>query len=176
MRFHEIQRAPKGLRTLLWVVLAVTAVFGVVIGIAQLSTDPTTTMGDMVFMVLMVVVLPTGLVLWLNLVRQEVIIDDHGISVQQKGLMPKAKVLPWDDIEAVTFRTVNAFGEFGGWGIRYGYGGRWGYILDGNYAIEISLRSGKPRVITIVDGEGARATLRNRERNEGLAVKVLTET
>ena len=163
MRFHEIQQAPKGLRTLLWVVLAVTAVLGVVIGIAQLSTDPTTTTGDIVFMVLMVVVLPTGLVLWLNLIRQVVVIDEQGVSVQQKGLMLKPKVIPWTEVKAATVRPINAFGEFGGWGVRYGYGSKWGYILDGTHALELTLHSGKPRVITVVDEEGARAAIQQRE-------------
>ena len=175
MRFHEIQQAPKGLRILLWVVLAATALLGAVIGLLQLSTDPSATIADVVFMLLMVVVLPTGLVRWLNLVRQEVLIDDHGVSVQQKGLMPSAKVFPWDDIVSVTFRPVNAFGEFGGWGIRYGYGSKWGYILDGTHALELTLHSGKPRVITIVDSEGARATLRERENEGGVSLHVVTE-
>lgn len=159
MRFHEIQRAPKGLRILLWVVLAVTALFGAVIGFLQLASDASTTTGDIIFMLLMVVVLPSGLVLWLNLVRQEVVIDDHGVRVQQKGLMPKPKVIPWAEVKTAIVRPINAFGEFGGWGIRYGYGSKWGYILDGSYALELTLHSGKPRVITVIDGEGARAAL-----------------
>lgn len=175
MRFHEIQRAPKGLRILLWVVLGVTVVFSAIIGFLQFSTDPDTTTADLLIMLFFVVVVPSGLVLWLNLVRQEVVIDDQGVSVQQKGLMLNPKVLPWEDIVSVAFRPVNAFGEFGGWGIRYGNSGRWGYILDGNYAIDLTLRSGKPRVITIVDGEGARAALRDRERTEGLSVQIVTE-
>ena len=175
MRFHEVQRAPKGLRTLLWVVLSITVVFAAIIGLVQMSSDPSTTTTDILVMLFFVVVVPSGLVFWLNRIRQEIVIDDHGISVQQRGLMLRAKVFTWNEIEGVTFRPISAFGEFGGWGIRYGLHGKWGYILDGNYAIELTLHDQKPRVITIVDGEGARAALRHYEPIANVTLTVVTE-
>jgi len=160
MRFHEVQRAPNGLRLFFWSILGFTLLIGAMIMVVQVTTEPETTVWDLALMVAFVVIVPSGLVLWLFLVRQVVLINADGVSVQQKGLMWKPTVFSWDQIDHAEVRPINAFGEFGGWGIRYGFGRKWGYILDGSMAIELTLRSGKPRVITVVDAEGAAEALR----------------
>ena len=159
MDFHEVQHAPRPVRILLVVVMSITAVLGGLITFLQWQTDPSHSIAAIVMMVLLIVALPSGLVLWLMMVRQHVTINAEGISVYQKGVMLRARHWPWSAITSVHLRPLNAFGEFGGWGVRYSLQGRWGYILDGAYGLDVTLAKGKPRTITIVDGQGAREAL-----------------
>ena len=106
-----------------------------------------------------VVVFPVVLVAWLNLIKQHVEIDEFGISVQQKGLMWKPRLIPWSTVTSATVRPMSPFGEFGGWGIRLGFGGKWGYIMDGKHGLEVVPTKGRTRVISIVDVQGAHQAL-----------------
>lgn len=155
MEFHEIQRTPKGLKIFFWVILVVTSLFGALWTFLQWQTGILPDMVGIAIALGSMIGVPVLLVLWLNLIKQYVTIDEHGVTVQQKGLMWKPKVIAWADVTSASLRRMDPFGEFGGWGIRYGYGGKWGYILDGKYGLELTLRKGKPRVISIVDGQGA---------------------
>jgi len=159
MTFHEVQRAPKALRTLLFVVMATTGTVAAVVTLLQWQTDPDPSVSTIVFMVLLVVGLPTALILWLLATRQEVTIDAEGVSVHQKGIMLRPKHWAWSEITHITVRPMSPFGEFGGWGVRYGLHGKWGYVLDGRHGVELTLQTGKPRVISVVDASGAAASI-----------------
>lgn len=58
-----------------------------------------------------------------------------------------ARRIPWSSIssaEAITYRPLR---DFGGWGIRYGRGGRRAYNVSGNRGVELTLTDGKRIVI-----------------------------
>lgn len=155
MTFHEVQRAPQALRRLLFVVMGTTGVVAALITLVQWHTDPEPSVSAVAFMVLLVVGVPTALVLWLLATRQEVTIDANGVTVHQKGIMLRPKHWAWSEIAHVTVRPMSPFGEFGGWGVRYGLHGKWGYVLDGRHGVELTLQSGKPRVISVVEVQSA---------------------
>lgn len=160
MSFHEVQRAPRALRTLLFVVMGITGTVAAVVTVLQWQTDPEHSLSAIVLMVLLVVGVPTALVLWLLATRQEVTIDASGVTVHQRGIMLRPKHWAWSDITHTTLRPMSPFGEFGGWGVRYGLHGKWGYVLDGRHGIELTLQTGKPRVISVVDAQGAQQSIR----------------
>jgi len=49
---------------------------------------------------------------------------------------------PFDSIKHVEARTYSPIGEFGGWGIRYGWNGK-AYNVSGNQGIQLELNNGK---------------------------------
>jgi hypothetical protein len=67
--------------------------------------------------------------------------------------------VPLSDIASADVATIDPFGQFGGWGIRYGFGGRVGIILRSGEALEVIRKSGRSIVITVDDAESAAALL-----------------
>jgi hypothetical protein len=60
---------------------------------------------------------------------------------------------------------VSAFGEYGGWGVRFGRSGNWGVITRAGSAIEVQRRSGANFVVTVDDaatGAGLPTSLASR--------------
>jgi hypothetical protein len=56
------------------------------------------------------------------------------------------KKIAFDEIAAVYARTYQPLGEFGGWGIRWGIGGR-AYNVSGNRGVQLELKNGKKLLI-----------------------------
>ena len=54
--------------------------------------------------------------------------------------------IPFEDIRHCEVRTYNPIREFGGWGIRYGRGGK-AYNVSGNRGVQIELPTGKRLLI-----------------------------
>ena len=155
--FTEEQTAPRGLRITAWVVLSFCAFFTVLILFLQYMSE--TENPNPVPVIAFTFVLPLILFVWMMNVKQIVTVTAELVQVKQRGIMPKAKVYRLTDIENVKVRKLDAFGEFGGWGVRYGFGKKWGYVLDGKSAIELQLKNGKKAVISVVDGEGAQQAI-----------------
>lgn len=83
----------------------------------------------------------TGLVVLLfYLLKLETTIDAKGIHYRFFPF-PK-KMIPWQEIESCYVRTYSPLTEFGGWGIRFGLGGR-AYNVKGNKGIQVVTKSGK---------------------------------
>ena len=54
---------------------------------------------------------------------------------------------------------MGPFGDFGGWGIRWGIDGRFGIVLRTGEGIEVTGENGRVRVVTIDDAATAAAVL-----------------
>ena len=90
-------------------------------------------------------------------------IDDKGLRLRMPPFhLFSERTIRWSEIESVTIRKVNPFGEFGGWGIRWNLGKKMGYVWNGKQGIEVKLTSGKSVVVTIIDLQGARQALEGR--------------
>lgn len=91
-------------------------------------------------------------------------VDHRGIAVRSLAGWP-GWTFRLDDIVAARVVEVNALGEFGGWGVRFGRDGRWGLILRSGQALEVQ-RVGRRRFVVTVDGADDAAALLNglRER------------
>ena len=82
--------------------------------------------------------------------------DSRGLIARSWMGWPRVRVRA-DDIRSVRIVTVGAGGEFGGYGIRWGFGGRMGIILKAGPALEVTRRSGHTVLVTVDDAEtGAR--------------------
>jgi hypothetical protein len=82
-----------------------------------------------------------------------------GIYVRYAPLQPSFTRYAWTDIREVYLRRFNALPEYGGWGIRIGPAGR-GYIVAGEWGLQIILHDGTKVLITTNRPEEVTAVLR----------------
>lgn len=88
-------------------------------------------------------------------------IAGEGVQIRFTPFHRTPRTFAWADIERVIVRDVNAFGEFGGWGIRWNFSKTIGYIWRGKAGIDLRLRSGRRIVVTIEDIASAVAAIRD---------------
>ena len=87
-----------------------------------------------------------------------VTIDNAGLRVRN-SLGLKNFTYPLSDITTADAISVSPFGEFGGWGLRWGGNGRFGIIISGGSALEITRTDGQRVVVTVDDARTAAALL-----------------
>lgn len=73
-------------------------------------------------------------------------IREDGISVRFKPFHLSFRKFLWMEIESIEVRKYNAFKEFGGWGIRWGAGGK-AYNVAGDMGIQLTFKNGKKLLI-----------------------------
>ncbi|WES64942.1 hypothetical protein P0L94_02445 [Microbacter sp. GSS18] len=82
-------------------------------------------------------------------------VDDRGLSVESVAGVPRFRV-PLGDVTSAAAVDVVPMGEFGGWGLRWAPGRRFGVVLRTGAAIEVTRRDGRRFVVTVDDaGTGA---------------------
>lgn len=107
-----------------------------------------------------VVILP--LVFLFMFIKLETQITESGVAVKLFPLHLKFRQFPWSEMEQIYVRKYSPIGEFGGWGLRYGFGGL-AYNIAGNQGVQIVFKSGKKLLIgTQKPEEAARALERAR--------------
>lgn len=92
-------------------------------------------------------------------------IGPAGLLVRSRVGWPKVEI-PARDVASVRTVDVHPFGEFGGWGFRYGLDGRTGVVLRRGEGIEVTRVDGRRFVVTIDDAETAAAALATAARRE----------
>lgn len=84
-----------------------------------------------------------------------VVVDRWGLSATGALGFPRFRI-PLENVIAARATTLNAFSEFGGWGVRLGRSGAWGVVVRSGSAIEVERKRGAPFVVTVDDaGTGA---------------------
>ena len=149
--FSETQGVPKGLRVASFAIAGFVVLFSVAMFVVMNNAEPALDGLDAVWYFVAVIALPVALLLWFNSVRQTVQITDDEIIVNQHGVQFKPKIIKRSDVQELKVRKLNAFGEFGGWGIRYGFHKKWGYVWAGDHAIDVLMKDGRRFVISVVD-------------------------
>lgn len=86
----------------------------------------------------------------LTMLSWRVVVDQRGLTVTGLFGFPRLHI-PLDSIVAAAEIEVSAFGEYGGWGVRFGRSGNWGVITRAGTAIEVQRRSGANFVVTVDD-------------------------
>lgn len=82
------------------------------------------------------------------LLKLETKITELGILVQFKPFHFKPKVYSWDEISKVEVRTYRPIMEYGGWGLKYGWGGQGlSYTVSGTTGLQLHLKNGKKILI-----------------------------
>ena len=80
--------------------------------------------------------------------RQTIRIDEQGVHYQQKPFHRKFYTIPWTDIQNWKVVKINAFGDFGGWGIRKTMKKN-GYIIEGEFGLELKTSAKRLTVLSV---------------------------
>ena len=67
--------------------------------------------------------------------------------------------IPLGQMVAAQTATVSALGDYGGYGMRGGFDGSWGWVTSNGEAVRITRHDQKDFVVTVDDAEGAARTL-----------------
>lgn len=84
-----------------------------------------------------------GVLLLFFFLRLETGIDETGVNYRFFPFHTSKRNIPWSDIEKCYTRKYNPIGEFGGWGVRVGFGRNKAYNVKGNRGIQLVLKTGK---------------------------------
>ena len=106
-----------------------------------------TVVGLPIWATLLVVLLLASL---LTMLTWRVVVDQRGLTVTGLFGFPRFHI-PLESIVAAAEIEVSAFGEYGGWGVRFGRSGNWGVITRAGSAIEVQRVSGPNFVVTVDD-------------------------
>jgi hypothetical protein len=96
--------------------------------------------------VMLVAFLGLGVALWMLFsLKLEVWIDQQGIHYRFFSLILKHKLISKEEIQRFEIRKYKPLLEYGGRGIRTGWGYKWGkaYCVDGNIGLQLYLQNGK---------------------------------
>ncbi|MCD2496844.1 DUF1648 domain-containing protein [Microbacterium nymphoidis] len=150
-------RVSRGTAVALFVLLGVTLALAVLIAAAGSAVA---------WAVLGVMVLATYFVAVATDFRVRV--DGTGLTVRALAGWPRVHI-PLTQIAAVDVAQVNPLSDFGGWGLRYVPGGRFGVVVRRGGAIAVTRRDGREFVVTVPDAErgaGVLAALADRARDD----------
>ena len=73
-------------------------------------------------------------------------IKKNGIYYQFFPFHFKQKQITWDEIKEMEIIKYNPIGDYGGWGIRFGWKGK-AYTVRGNMGLQLEMKSGKKLLI-----------------------------
>jgi len=94
------------------------------------------------------IVFPLWVIVLFLVIRLETTIDGSGISYRFFPMHTRARKILWDDVASVTVRRYSPIREYGGWGIRTGFGktGK-AFNIWGNMGIQLVFKDGKKLLI-----------------------------
>jgi hypothetical protein len=69
-------------------------------------------------------------------------IDSEGVHYRMRVFHWKEQTIPWQEIDQIYLREYSPIKEYGGWGMRYGRGGK-AFNVKGNHGIQITKKDGK---------------------------------
>jgi hypothetical protein len=133
----------------LWVILiGINGLFLFAV-IVQIGTGrpvgdkPASDMGLLVMLALSLVI--TGI---FTRFRLETRISREAVRIRFSPLHRSWRVYPWTDIREARIRSYSPIREYGGWGIRYGLGGRgMAYNVAGNQGLQLVFNNGRRLLI-----------------------------
>lgn len=135
-------------------ILLVFVGVGVLLGAAEILVVTTTEGQFWWFSFIPVVVL----IILLSNLTFTVRIDSRGVRIRSVIGFPSVWI-PLENLESANVVDVQAFSQYGGWGVRWNLSGRLGIILRSGQALEIHRRKGLVVVITVDDATTAAALI-----------------
>ena len=84
-------------------------------------------------------------IIWIYQMRLVTEVRDDGLYVQFVWLTRRRKI-PFSEIKSYAARTYSPLLEYGGWGVRYGFGGK-AYNVSGNRGVQLEFTDGKRLLI-----------------------------
>ncbi len=88
------------------------------------------------------VIMPLALAILLWVLRMETQVRSDGVYVRYFPFHWRFQRLPALDLDQCFARTYRPILEYGGWGIRWGFGGR-AYNVSGNQGVQLVFRNGR---------------------------------
>ena len=85
-------------------------------------------------------------------------VDEAGLTVRGLIGLPTWRI-PLGEVAVATVVTVSPVAEFGGWGYRFGAGGRTGFVVRAGQALEVTRGDGTRWVVTVDDAAEAAGLL-----------------
>jgi hypothetical protein len=85
-------------------------------------------------------------------------VDARGVRMRSSLGIPRITI-PLANIESADVIHVQAIAEYGGFGVRWGLGGRFGVILRSGEALQVLRHNGRSVVVTVDDAETAAALI-----------------
>ncbi len=92
-------------------------------------------------MLVLIFLFEFGMLILFIRMRLITVVTDQNLYVQMQPLHVRPVAIKLTDLKAVDVITYNALNDFGGWGIRYGAGGKI-YNAKGNRAVRLSYATG----------------------------------
>ena len=94
------------------------------------------------------VAVPAAIIVLFRSFRLDTKIDEIGLWYRFFPLQLKMNCITWSEIDKAYIRQYNPILEYGGWGIKFGIGGKGGaYNIAGNMGLQIELKTGKKILI-----------------------------
>lgn len=87
-------------------------------------------------------------------------IDTEGVHYKYGPLHRKWRTIRWVDMKKVYIKKYDAFGEYGGWGIRWGADG-WLYNMHGNMGLMVNKKKGTGILLGTQKPEELESVLKN---------------
>lgn len=84
-----------------------------------------------------------------------------GLSVRAHPIARLRRSIPYNQIDSCEPRTYSPIGEYGGWGIRYGRGGK-AYNISGNRGVQLVLKSGEKLLLGSQKADELASAIRER--------------
>jgi hypothetical protein len=105
------------------------------------------------------VILPFFILVLFASFRLHTRINSTGIYYRFFPFHLKKKALLWDDVATATVRKYSPLGEYGGWGVRYGFKSGTAYNVSGNTGLQLVLKNGKKILIGTLKPEELQTVL-----------------
>ncbi|NQW29166.1 MAG: hypothetical protein HQ472_01465 [Ignavibacteria bacterium] len=152
MIFEEVQGPPKtAKRLLMWVALINLCFVAGVIAITQLDANTADPSACWVVGAIFIITLWLGVLFMRS--KMYITVSSADIRVRMSPFHRKGKLIKWADVHHCVVRACTPFGEFGGWGIRYTFGKKKGYIWNGDYCLDLYMKNGKRNIVTVMDAD-----------------------
>ena len=101
-------------------------------------------------------------------------IDETGISYRFLPFHFNPRKVAWTEIEYAWVRKYRPIVEYGGWGIRYGMGGKgMAFNISGNMGLQLVLKTGKRVLIGTQNPDGINEALNQLIRDKKISPKMI---
>jgi hypothetical protein len=94
------------------------------------------------------VVIGVMALIWLLLLSSRIKLQLDAEGVRYQFWPFPIKQARWEALNGWYVRKVSAFSEFGGWGMRYGFGQGWGYVTTSVWGLQLVFKDDKRVVIS----------------------------
>jgi hypothetical protein len=139
----------------LWVIL-----IGVLLVPVVLTLINKPAQADLFTEIMIGLIAPAVIVLLFVIMELRTQVNEQGIFYRFFPIHFQVLIINWDEVKKAYIRKYSPLGDFGGWGIRLGLGGKGkAYNVDGNMGLQIELKTGKKILIGTQKPEEMQALL-----------------